>query len=547
VPVNLCGTLAIEGTRGKEDHVTTGKKCVLAIDLGTSGAKVALVSIYGQVLDYEFEKTHLFLLPNGGAEQSPDDWWDAIKKALGRLLAKRAVAPDDVIALSCTAQWSGTVAVDREGHHLMNAIIWMDARGAPHVQRITDGFVKIEGYGIWKLLKWIRLTGGIPGRAGKDSIAHILYIKHARPEIYEQTYKFLEPKDYLNLRLTGQFAASCDSIALHWLTDNRDIANVVYDDSLLKMSTVEREKLPDLKQAVDVLGPLKPEVARELGLGEDVKVVIGTPDVHSAAIGSGAVKDYAGHLYIGTSSWLACHVPFKKTDVLHNIASLPSAIPGSYLVANEQQTAGACLTFLRDNVLYRQDELAQKRQPDQVYKIFDRIAAQTSAGSDRVIFTPWLYGERTPVGDRAVRGGFHNLSLQTTRAHLIRAVFEGVAYNARWLLGYVEKFIKRRFDILHLIGGGANSDVWCQIYADVLGRTIRQVQDPLLANVRGAAFLALVALGHLTFDDVSERVQIAHTYVPNSENRKVYDELFAEYVNIYKRNRRMYARLNKVG
>jgi xylulokinase len=524
---------------------TDGGQYTLAIDLGTTGAKVGLVSTRGEIAGWEFEPAPLLLLPNGGAEQRPDDWWDAIHKASRRLLEKRLVPIDSIAAISCTTQWSGTVAVDKDGRHLMNAIIWMDARGAPYAQRITSGLLKIEGYGIGRLMRWIRLTAGVPGRAGKDSIAHILFIKHERPDIYRQTYKFLEPKDYLNLRLTGQFAASHDSIALHWVTDNRDIAHITYDDQLLKMSTLDREKLPELKRAIDILGPIRPEVADELGLSHRVQIVMGTPDVHSAAIGSGAVRDYEAHLYVGTSAWLACHVPFKKTDVLHNIASLPSAIPGRYLVSNEQQTAGACLAFLRDNILYHTDELSREAGAQDVYPIFDRIAESTPAGSGQVIFTPWLYGERTPVGDRFVRGGWHNVSLQTTREHLIRAVFEGVAYNARWLLGYVEKFVGRRLDVLNMVGGGANSNAWCQIQADVLNRTIRQVEQPILVNVRGAGLLAAVALGHLTFDDAAARVPIAHTYEPDQKHRRIYDELYREFAGLYKRNRHMHARLNK--
>jgi len=518
---------------------------ILAIDLGTNGPKVALVSTHGEVLDYEFEETPISFLPNGGAEQDPDDWWNAITKATRRLLGKGMVPVDNVIALCCTTQWSGTVAVDRDGDHLMNAIIWMDSRGAPYVKEITGGLVKIEGYGVDKMLRWLRLTGGLPARSGKGPIGHILYIRHEHPKVYRQTHKFLEPKDYLNLRLTGQFAASYDSIALHWVTDNRDLSNVVYDDRLLKLVALERDKLPDLKQAVDILGPIKPGVAAELGLPEGVQVVMGTPDVQSAAIGSGAVRDYEGHLYIGTSSWLTCHVPFKKTDIFHNMASLPSAIPGRYFIANEQETAGACLKFLRDNILYHEDELLTKAGVPDVYKIFDRIVEQAPAGSGKLIFTPWLYGERTPVEDHAVRGGFHNLSLQTTREHVIRAVFEGVAYNSRWLLGHVEQFIKRRFEAINMIGGGANSNVWCQIHADVLDRTIRQVKDPIEANARGAGFLAAVALGHLTFDDISERIQIAATYEPNPKNRQIYDELFREFLNIYKSNKKIYQRLNR--
>jgi xylulokinase len=522
-------------------------KYILAIDLGTSGPKVALVSSQGEVIACEVEVTQLFLLPHGGAEQNPDEWWEAIKKATRRLLDRQAVVVDDIIAVSCTTQWSGTVAVDRDGQALMNAVIWMDARGAPYIQRITGAGVplKIQGYTIEKLVTWLRLTGGVPGHSGKDSIAHILYIKNELPDIYRKTYKFLEPKDYLNLRLTGQFAASYDSITLHWLTDNRDVTNIVYNDRLLKISTIAREKLPDLKQAVDILGPIKAEVARELGLNEAVQVVVGTPDLHSAAIGSGAVQDYAAHLYIGTSSWLTCHIPFKKTDLLHNMASLPAAIPGKYFVANEQETAGACLAFLKNNILYHKDELEQEAPTSNVYQIFDRIAEKSRAGSGKVIFAPWLNGERTPVDDHVVRGGFYNLSLQHTREHLIRAVFEGVAYNSRWLLGYVEKFVGRRLAEINMVGGGANSNVWCQIHADVLNRTIRQVRDPIQVNVRGAAILASVALGYITFDDIPAQVPIANTYAPNPENRAIYDELFREFLNIYKQNRKISARLNR--
>ena len=305
---------------------TDPQKHILAIDLGTSGPKVALVSMHGKIAGYEFEPVQLFLLPDGGAEQDPLEWWAAIKKAAHRLLARKLIAVEDIVAISCTAQWSGTVAVDSQGNPLMNAIIWMDARGAPFVNDIVGGPLKIEGYAIDKLLAWIRRTGGIPGHAGKDPTAHILFIKHVFPEIYQQTYKFLEPKDYLNLCLTGKFCASYDSIALHWVVDTRDLGKVKYDDRLIELSRIDRQKLPDLKHAVDILALLQPDVAAELGLSQDVQVVMGTPDVQSAAIGSGATRDFEAHLYIGTSSWLACHVPYKKTDVVHNIASLPSAI-----------------------------------------------------------------------------------------------------------------------------------------------------------------------------------------------------------------------------
>jgi xylulokinase len=525
---------------GREDG-----KYILAVDLGTSGAKVALVSTSGNILDHEFEPTSLFLLPGGGAEQDPDDWWGAICRATQSLLTRSAVRPEEVLAINCTTQWAGTVPVSREGRHLMNAIIWMDARGAPYVQSVVGGAVKIEGYDPAKLIAWIRVNGAVPGLAGKDPVGHILYVRHERPDVYRETYKFLEPKDYVNLRLTGQFAASYDSIAQHPVTDNRDVSHVSYDEALLRLTTIPRDKLPDLKPTATVLGCLTSGAARDLGLKERVRVVIGTPDIQSAAIGSGAVRDYHAHIYLGTSSWLVCHVPFKKTDLIHFIASFPSAIPGRYLAINEQETAGACLTFLRDTVLYADDELAVGARPANVYSLLDRIAEKAPAGSDGVIFTPWLYGERTPVDDESVRGGFHNLSLQSNRADLVRAVFEGVAYNTRWLFGYMERFVGRRLDGIHLIGGGARSGLWCQVYADVLNRTIRQVKEPSLANLRGVAFQAAVALGYMTFDEIPGRVPILDVYRPNPANRRVYDELFREFVNTYHNNRKIYARLNR--
>ncbi|RPJ26840.1 MAG: xylulose kinase [Chloroflexi bacterium] len=522
-----------------------GDKFILAIDLGTSGPKVALFSTQGELVGSEFEETQLILLPDGGAEQSPGEWWLAIQKAIRRLLARGLVRNEEIIAIAFTGQWSGTVPVDEAGNALSNAIIWMDSRGSPYVQQIVSGPLQIQGYGLGKLLKWIQISGGIPANAGKDPTAHILYLKHVHPEIYEHTYKFLEPVDYLGLCLTGCMAASFDSITLHWLTDNRNIQNIEYDESLVRLSTIDRSKLPDLKSPNSILGTLRPELAREWGLRADLQVVIGSPDVHSAAVGSGAVRDFETHLYIGTSSWLTCHVPFKKTDLLHNLAALPSAIPGRYMLTDEQECAGVCLQFLRDNILFHQDELTSSEKPDNAYQIFDQIAARAPAGSHKVIFLPWLYGERAPVDDRFVRGGFFNQSLQTTREHMVRAVFEGVAYNSRWLLKYVERFIKRRVEAVNMFGGGAKSDIWCQIHADVLNRPIRQVKDPLEVNVRGAALLASVALGYLRYDEIAGRVPVAETYLPNPDHRKIYDELFEEFVAIYQSNRRIYERLNR--
>lgn len=528
-----------------ETLMKRSEKYVLAIDLGTSGPKTALISVYGDVLGSEFQDTPITLLPDGGAEQDPQGWWNAVLATAKRVINNNPVEPSDIVAVSVTAQWSGTVAVDAAGNHLMNGIIWMDSRGVPEVREIFSGPFKVDGYPLFKALIWQKLTGGLPTLSGKDPVSHILWIKKNRPDIYRKTFKFLEPKDYINLCFTGKFAATYDSILLHWVTDNRDPSHVVYSDKLLKMCGIDRSKLPDLIQAMDILGPMKKEIAAELGLKDGTPVIGGTPDVPSAGVGSGAVRDYEGHLYIGTSSWISAHVPFKKTDIRHNFGAFPSPIPGRYIILTEQDCAGKCLTWLRDNVLYHKDELLVEQCAPDIYKVMDKIVERVPAGANKVIFTPWLYGERTPVDDCHIRASLFNLSLENTREDLVRAVYEGVAFNSRWLIETVEKFMGRPFEYLNFVGGGANSNIWSQIFADVLDRKIRQVKDPIYSNARGAAFLAAIALKYITLEDVPKYIQIKAEYMPNPANRKIYDELFKEFVGYYNAQKKACARMNK--
>ena len=182
---------------------------ILAIDLGTSALKVALVSTAGDVVAAEQETCQVDLLPGGGAEQDPEGWWDLITRASSRLAARGVVPPESIAAVCCTAQWSGTVPVAADGSPVRNAIIWMDSRGAAYARSITSGPVRVQGYGVDKLARWIRISAGLPTRSGKDPVAHIGWLKTAEPDAYRRTQLFLEPKDWLNLRLTGRAAASC--------------------------------------------------------------------------------------------------------------------------------------------------------------------------------------------------------------------------------------------------------------------------------------------------------------------------------------------------
>lgn len=500
---------------------------VLAIDLGTTAIKVAVVSAHGELLVWGSAPQSLIFTPDGGVEQDPRVWWATLTQLVQRLWETAPAVRDSIRAVCCTAQWSGTVAVDAQGEPLGNAIIWMDTRGASDIAALVGGFPELMGYNLFKLRTWLRLTGGAPTRSGKDPLAHILYLRRADPARFRAAYKFLEPKDYLNLRLTGRFASSYETLALHWLTDNRAIRRIDYHPTLLRYAGLSRAQLPDLLPSTAVLGELLPQVADEWGLPRGIQVIVGTPDLHATAIGSGGLSDFQAHMALSTSAWISCHVPFKRTDIFHNIATLPAGIPGRYFIANEQESAGACLNWLRDLFW-------GACPPPDAYAQLDAAAAQSPIGADGLRFTPWLVGERTPVENPHIRGGFYGLSLQHGRPQMARAVLEGVALNARWLLEAVERVAGRRLNPIRLIGGGAQSSLWAQIIADALNREIWQMAQPQMATVRGAGMLGAVAMGWTDWTRLEQHAPVQAKFSPDPTATRQYDALYREFRTRYR-------------
>lgn len=509
-----------------------GERFVLAIDLGTGGPKVGLVSFTGTIAWQDHLKTETRWVGRDGAVQDASQWWDRICDATRRGLTAGVVRPEAVVAVCVTGLWASTVPVDEAGAPTGDAILWMDSRGAPYSRKIIGG--PVAGYSPRPALHWIRHSGGAPSASGADPIGHILYLCNEEPEVVARTRWFLEPVDYLAMRFTGVAAASHASMTAAWLTDNRSLAQLSYDPLLVRLATIDASKLPPLRATGSVIGPVREDVAADLGLPAGVRVVTSIPDLHSAACGAGAVLDYETHLAVSTSAWIGAPVPFKKTDAIRQIASVPGLSARSYLIANNHETGGLCLQWLRDNVLAEDCEFPA---------LIER-ASQSAPGAGDVLFTPWLNGERSPVDDRRARAGFHNLSMRTTKADIVRAVLEGVAFNNRWLHDAVEHFAKRRLDPIRMIGGGAQSDAWCQIHADVMDREIERVKLPLHANLRGAAIFAALALGAVEADEVRGLVEVDGTFVPNPAHRGVYDRLYAEFPKLYKAMRPTFARLN---
>lgn len=524
--------------------MTTSEPHILAIDLGTSGCKVGLVSLAGKVVAWAFRPVQWRVVDRIGAEQNPDDWWAAFIEAAREVLAQHTVPASSIAAICCSTQGEGTIAVDRDGRPLMNAVIWLDMRGAQYLKREMRGRLKVAGYDPLKLQKWIRLCGGAPALSGKDPAGHMLLIRDAFPDVYARTYKFLNVLDFFNLRLTGRFCATQDSIITSWVTDNRDVDDIRYDDGLVAMSGIDRDKFPDLVRCTDVIGTLLPSVAEALVLPTSVPVVAGAIDNTAAAIGAGTQADYDAHLYMGSSSWVAAHVPFKKTDVLTQIASVPCAVPSRYLMMAMQSSGASNIAFLKDRIVFHKDGLIDAEPSTDIYRTLDEIAGRVPVGAEGVVYLPWLFGERSPVDDRSLRAGIFNLSMEHSRETLVRAVFEGVALNTRWMMKPVGRFLGRRVEELAMIGGGAMSNSWCQIFADVLDVRIRQLSDPVKANARGAAFIAGVGLGLMRFEDVPGLIEVERCYEPHRANRRLYDDLFGTFTELHKRLAPLYRRLN---
>lgn len=524
---------------------TLNRRYILAIDLGSGGLKTAIVDDSGNVVASAEAPVTTHLLPDGGAEQDPDEWWQGARQTARQVLADAGIAPEHIAAVACDSQWSVAVPVDANGAPLMRAIHWMDTRGGPFNRAVVNGFPRIQGYGLLKLIQWIRLTGLAPTLSGVDSLGHVLFIKHVHPDIYARTHKFLEPMDFLTSRLTGRITATQKTMVPFVATDNRQWGVTSYSDTLLRMAGLDRGKFPTLIANNGVVGPLAPSVAEELGLPAATPVVAGVSDSNASLIGAGAAHDFESIIYIGTSLYMTCHVPFKKTDLAHFMTALPSPCTDRYYLLGEQGAGGKCVEYFLKALIYPEDDFQTGPKPEDAYIRFNTMAAKAPAGSAGVMFLPWLNGALVPCEAPRVRGGFLNMSLGTTRQHMARAVMEGLAFNNRWTRRPAEKFIGRSIDHFRFAGGGALSDLWSQIHADVLKVPIHQVDDPVNTTVRGAAFLAFWSLGHLALEDIPKRVRIKKVFEPDPDNAQCYDAMYRQYRRFFKKNKKIFEALNK--
>ncbi len=517
---------------------------VLAVDLGSGGHKVALVSDKGDIVASAEERIDTILMPGGGAEQDPGQWWEKAVSAIKKVIRSASVPVESIAAIGCDSQWSLAVPVNEHGEHIHNAIHWLDTRGGRYNRQITSGFPKIQGYNLMKLFRWIKLTGLVPTHSGVDSLGHVLFLKHEKPDVYRDTYKFLEPMDYLTARFTGRITATQKTMAPFMIADNRRLDTRGYSRALLNLAGLDKEKFPELIPNNGVVGTIDPAVAEELGLSKTTRVIAGISDTNASLIGSGAVDNFDTIIYIGTTLYLTCHIPFKKTDLSHFMTSIPSALDSKYYLLGEQGAGGRCIEYFLKNIVYPDDGFGTGEKPDTAYDRFNEAAGEAPPGSNGLIFLPWLNGSIVPKEDPHMRGGFMNMSLGVDRRHMARAVFEALAFNNRWTLGPAAKFAGRPLDSVKFSGGGALSDLLSQIHADIMNVTVHQVADPLNTAVRGTAMLALNALGYVSVEEMGRMVTIRRTFEPNPANRAVYDKMYKQYRQLFKCNRKIFRALN---
>jgi xylulokinase len=514
---------------------------ILAIDIGTTQTKAALVSTKNhQILCTAVEPNHLEFPRPRYVEQDPRAIWQSIMRASKGVVSQSEAASAKVVGLTFCAQMTGIVPLDTAGKPLTNFLTWLDSRAAPLVPNMFPGLIHMKGYGLWRLLKFLRITGGAPSFAGKDVISKHFWLKEEQPAIYRRAAKIIDTKDYAIFKTTGNYVTSTDLAAITWLMDVRP-GHDCWSKDIFALLHLDIAKMPEIQATTAVVGNLLPVAAKELGLPQGIPVVNGTGDIMAAAIGSGAIHDGDLHASVGTAGWVACHCPERCKDLGAYTGTVCSANSDRYLILCKQETSGGALEWVK-NILYPQTS-------EPVWKIIDEQVASTPPGSAGLFFMPWLAGERAPIDNHSIRGMFFNLGLQHTRAHLLRATYEGIALNLRWALDAVEKVrakkLKGTAKTLRLVGGGARSDVWSQILADALNKVVERVHRPQDVGTHGVALTAMVGLQILpSFNSIIPLIHVDRIFRPKADQVQLYASQFQQFKAIYASNKSLHARLN---
>ena len=463
---------------------------VLAIDLGTTGLKAAVVREDAMVVAAASRPLTNHLTADGGVEQDAEQWWRSLVDA-GREAVVSSGVGGDIVAVTCTSQYMSIVPVAADGTPVGPVIMWMDHRGGAATRHLRTR----DHIGVW-----LERHGLAP--FGADDLAHIAALREHHPDAYASAAAFVEPVDAITARMVGRVTANQNTAFPLLLTDNRLHGVTAYDTDLVERSGVDPTRLPELVPMGAVLGTVRAALAADLGIPSSAVVVGGTMDSVSGAVGTGAITSARCGVVIGTTSVAMTHVPTLRADHRRALMAAPSPIAATYVVLAENGVGGKALEHVAGHLQTTAGALVD-------------LAADVPTGADGVLFLPWLVGAMAPVPDGHARAGLLGLSLGSTRAHIARAVLEGVAMNMAVLLPAVEHFAGATFTDVTFGGGGAASPLWGQILADACARPVRRLVEPGACNARGAALLAFAALGVLDIADVPALLPIVATHAPD--------------------------------
>ncbi|MDE7221183.1 MAG: FGGY-family carbohydrate kinase [Oscillospiraceae bacterium] len=524
---------------------------VLAYDIGTTGVKTCLFSLEERItlIASAQEGYGLYLLENGGAEQDPEEWWQAMCHTTRELFAKTDVKPEQVAGLSFCSQMQALVLVDHEGKPVRRAMSYMDQRAGEELKKGLAHGPQIAGANVGKLLRCLKATGAVPSSV-KDPVWKYKWVQAHEPENFARADKWLDVKECLQMRCTGRAVMTEDSAYATLLYDTKKRA---WSEALCKMFGVNMVHLPPIIQAADQIGGLTERAAADLGLIPSTPVFGGGGDASLIGVGAGCTKVGSTHIYCGTSGWVSTVTDRQMVDVDAMIAAIVGAQTGRYNYFAEMETAGKCLEWVKDHLAL--DEIGvylekkditggQEAVYASLYDYLTETVEKIPPGSGGVIFTPWLHGNRCPFEDPAAAGMFFNIRLDTGKTELIRAVLEGVCFHLRWMLECQARKVKTS-DPVRFVGGGALSPVTAQILADVTGRTIQTVSSPQNAGSVGAAAVMAVGLGLVPdLDAVGALIPVGRTFTPDAANKAVYDKNYAVFRKLYAANRANFRALN---
>ncbi len=498
---------------------------LLAYDVGTSGAKAVLTTREGRVVATAFAPYPTLYPRPTWAHQDPADWWRAVGETTRQVLHSGGIAPETVAGLAFSTQMLNVVCLDHQHEPIGPAISWLDGRAGAEAAWVMR---RLGGPRAFAMIVGASLTG-------KDLLPKYLWLKRHAPDVYARTAAFVDASGYLLHRATGRLAYEWTSASVTGLFN---LKSKKWDRLLMRLFGLDAAKFPDTAPSTARIGGLTREAAAHLGLREGTPVFGGAGDAMTAAVGSGALGEGEAHLCLGTSGFVGI-MTARRVVGRRGMATLQSADPDKLLLIGQNETCAECLRWAARE-LYNTDDADPA-----IYPRMDAEVAAVERGAGGLIFTPWLYGERCPIGDERLRAGFINLSANHTRAQMTRAIYEGVAYNLRWVLELMDELYKFRPAALRAVGGGARGLPWLQIIADVTGRTLETVENPHHAGAVGAALLAAVGLGiYPSVSAIEGVVQPSAVVTPNPDARGVYDSLYAAFRAVYPALRAMYGRLN---